>query len=136
MMIDELIDGIRVWYLMPEVLSRPIILNLWGMTGVGKTDLVRKLVKSSGQQERFIEVELSNGDTTSYYSSVGAVLDRNGMNDDKPKIVLFDEIQRFNTLDADGKPLVNTKFTDFWELLSDGRLSKRERSNLDSACPT
>ncbi len=43
--IDELIDGIRVWYLMPEVLSRPVILNLWGMTGVGKTDLVRKLVK-------------------------------------------------------------------------------------------
>jgi rubrerythrin len=131
--IDELIDGIRVWYLMPEVLSRPVILNLWGMTGVGKTDLVRKLVKSLGQQERFIEVELSNGDTTSYHSSVGAVLDRNGMNDDKPKIVLFDEIQRFNTLDADGKPLVNTKFTDFWELLSDGRLSKRERSNLDTA---
>jgi rubrerythrin len=131
--IDELIDGIRVWYLMPEVLSRPVILNLWGMTGVGKTDLVRKLVKSLGQQERFIEVELSNGDTTSYHSSVGAVLDRNGMNDDKPKIVLFDEIQRFNTLDADGKPLMNTKFTDFWELLSDGRLSKRERSNLDSA---
>jgi rubrerythrin len=131
--IDELIDGIRVWYLMPEVLSRPVILNLWGMTGVGKTDLVRKLVKSLSQQERFIEVELSNGDTTSYYSSVGAVLDRNGMNDDKPKIVLFDEIQRFNTLDPEGKPLVNTKFTDFWELLSDGRLSKRERSNLDTA---
>ena len=131
--IDELIDGIRVWYLMPEVLSRPVILNLWGMTGVGKTDLVRKLIKSLGQQERFIEVELSNGDTTNYYSSVGAVLDRNNMNDDKPKVVLFDEIQRFNTLDSDGKPLVNTKFTDFWELLSDGRLSKRERTNLDSA---
>ncbi len=34
--IDELIDGIRVWYLMPEVLSHPVILNLWGMTRVGK----------------------------------------------------------------------------------------------------
>jgi hypothetical protein len=131
--IDELIDAMRVWYLMPEVLSRPVIINLWGMTGVGKTDLVRRLIKSLELQDRFLEVELSNGDDTRYYNSVGAVLDRNSLNDDQPKIVLFDEIQRFNTLDSDGKPLQSTKFTDFWELLSDGRLSRRERSNLDSA---
>ncbi len=131
--IDELIDSMRVWYLMPEVLSRPIIINLWGMTGVGKTDLVRRLIKSLDLQDRFLEVELSNGDDTRYYNSVGAVLDRNSLNDDRPKVVLFDEIQRFNTLDADGKPLQVTKFTDFWELLSDGRLSRRERNNLDSA---
>ncbi len=109
--IDELIDSMRVWYLMPEVLSRPIIINLWGMTGVGKTDLVRRLIKSLDLQDRFLEVELSNGDDTRYYNSVGAVLDRNSLNDDRPKVVLFDEIQRFNTLDADGKPLQVTKFT-------------------------
>jgi hypothetical protein len=44
--IDELIDAIRIWFLMPEVLSRPVIINLWGMTGVGKTDLVRRLVRA------------------------------------------------------------------------------------------
>jgi Peptidase family M41/ATPase family associated with various cellular activities (AAA) len=130
-MIDELIDTLRVWYLMPEVLTRPVIVNLWGMTGVGKTDLVRRLVKILNMQDRFAEVELSNGDTTQWHSSVGSVLERNGLQDSKPKIVLFDEIQRFNTLDSDGKPLENTKFTDFWELLSDGRLAKRERDDLD-----
>jgi hypothetical protein len=130
-MIYELIDTMRVWYLMPEVLTRPVIINLWGMTGVGKTDLVRRLVKLLDLQDRFAEVELSNGDTTQWLSSVGTVLERNGMQDSKPKIVLFDEIQRFNTLDVEGKPLENTKFTDFWELLSDGRLAKRERDDLD-----
>ena len=27
--IDELVDYIQIWYLMPEVLTRPIIVNLW-----------------------------------------------------------------------------------------------------------
>ncbi|MGB2700695.1 MAG: hypothetical protein WBC31_10050, partial [Candidatus Phosphoribacter baldrii] len=30
--IDELCDAVAVWYLMPEVLSRPLVVNLWGMT--------------------------------------------------------------------------------------------------------
>jgi hypothetical protein len=129
--IDELIDAIRIWFLMPEVLSRPVIVNLWGMTGVGKTDLVRRLVRAIDFQERFAEVELSNSDSTSYQSSVSSILDSNNINDDKPSIVLFDEIQRFNTLNGDGSPVQSTKYTDFWELLSDGRLAKRSRDDLD-----
>ena len=41
--IDQLCSYVRIWYLMPEILTRPVIVNLWGMTGVGKTDLVRRL---------------------------------------------------------------------------------------------
>ncbi len=129
--IDSLLDYIQIWYLMPEILTRPIIVNLWGMTGVGKTDLVRRLVKLLDYTDRFCEIELSNIDETSYHTSVSSVLSRNKMNDGRPCIVLFDEIQRFNTKDHDGNPLPQAKFTDFWELLSDGRLSKKEKDNID-----
>ncbi len=132
--IDELIDYIQIWYLMPEVLSRPIIVNLWGMTGVGKTDLIRKLVSKLNYQDRFTEVELSNGDSGgNWRSSVSSLLDSNNITDGLPAIVLFDEIQRFNTIDTDGNPIQNAKFQDFWELLSDGRLAKREvKEDIDS----
>ena len=123
--IDELIDYIQIWYLMPEILTRPIIVNLWGMTGVGKTDLIRKLVSKLDYQDRFVEVELSNGEST-WNSSVSSILETNGINNAKPAIVLFDEIQRFYTIDSEGKPLLNTRFQDFWELLSDGKLAKRD----------
>lgn len=124
--IDDLCDGIAVWYTMPEILDRPVIVNLWGMTGVGKTDLIRRLVRHLDIQEHFVEIELSNGDSTSWHSSVASRLNESGALRGEPTLLLFDEIQRFNTIDSDGKPLVNTKFSDFWELLSDGRLSRRE----------
>jgi hypothetical protein len=129
--IDQLIQGIRVWYVMPELLTRPTIVNLWGMTGVGKTDLIRRLVNSLNFQDRYIEIELSNIDETSYESSIYTVLSESKMHDGKPSIILFDEIQKFYTLDNDGIPLQKTKFADFWELLSDGKLTKRIRGSLD-----
>jgi hypothetical protein len=129
--IDDLLDYIQIWYLMPEILSRPIIVNLWGMTGVGKTDLVRRLIKCLNFQDRFVEIELSHTEGSSWDSSVGSSLDRNGISDGKPAIVLFDEIQRFNTINSDGSPVQSSRFTDFWELLSDGKLSKRVKDDLD-----
>ncbi len=129
--INDLLDYIQIWYLLPEVLNRPIIVNLWGMTGVGKTDLVRKMVSFLDFQDRFTEVELSNIDQSSWQTNVSSILSNNGLNDEKPAIVLFDEIQRFNTLDHEGNPMPQTKFTDFWEMLSDGKLSKRQKDDLD-----
>ncbi|AZA80969.1 peptidase M41 [Chryseobacterium lactis] len=129
--IDDIMEYIQIWYLMPEILTRPVVINLWGMTGVGKTDLVRKMVRFLEFQNRFVEIELSNSDETSWSKSVSDIFQSNGLSDEKPSIVLFDEIQRFNTLDPDGTPVPQTKFTDFWELLSDGRLSKREREDLE-----
>jgi Peptidase family M41/ATPase family associated with various cellular activities (AAA) len=129
--IDSLLEYIQIWYLMPEILTRPIVVCLWGMTGVGKTDLVRRLVKYLDFQDRFSEIELGNSDNTSWYSSVSTILSMNDMMDSRPAIVLFDEIQRFNTIESDGSPVPNTKFTDFWELLSDGRLAKRTKDDLD-----
>ncbi len=127
--IDELVDYIQIWYLMPEVLTRPIIVNLWGMTGVGKTDLVRKLVNKLNYQDRFVEVELSNSSAGAsgyqHYNTVANILTNNRVDDGKPSIILFDEIQRFCTIDVEGKPIQNTSFNDFWELLSDGKLAKR-----------
>ncbi|PWN69838.1 peptidase M41 [Chryseobacterium phosphatilyticum] len=129
--IDDIMEYTQIWYLMPEILTRPVVINLWGMTGVGKTDLVRKLVRFLEFQNRFVEIELSNTDETSWSKSVADIFQSNGLSDEKPSIVLFDEIQRFNTIDPDGLPVPQTKFTDFWELLSDGRLSKREREDLE-----
>lgn len=129
--IDNLLDYIQIWYLMPEILSRPIIVCLWGMTGVGKTDLVRRLIKYLEFQDRFTEMELGNNDETSYIRSVSTVLSQEGFDDGRPAVILFDEIQRFHTVEPDGSPVSKTQFTDFWQLLSDGRLPKRDKDDVE-----
>jgi len=126
--VDQLIDAVRVWFVMPEALSRPIVVNLWGMTGVGKTDLIRRLVAGLEFQHRFLEIELVNSER---HSTVTGALNNNNLNDADPKIILFDEVQRFHTLNQKGEPVASGTYPDFWELLSDGRLSRRNRQDLD-----
>ena len=56
--IDRVIDSVRAWYVLPELVSRPVIVCLWGLTGTGKTQLVRRLAQLLGFYDRFIEVQM------------------------------------------------------------------------------
>ena len=58
--IDSFIDNVKIWYAVPELQMRPLIINLWGMTGVGKTDLIRNFVKLIKFNDRFIELQMDN----------------------------------------------------------------------------
>ena len=124
--IDKIISNLTTWYIFPQLLSRPVIICLFGMTGTGKTDMVRRLTRLLNFQDRFCEIELMNkGGSNSYswHSSVGGILGSNlNIQSGKPSIILFDEIQNFRTLDEHGHELSEYKFRDLWTLLSDGRL--------------
>jgi len=43
--IDEVISSMMPWYLFPGSQLRPTIINLWGLTGSGKTALVQCIVE-------------------------------------------------------------------------------------------
>lgn len=126
--IDEVIDrvfsNIEVWYLMPELLTRPIIINLWGLTGSGKTDLVRRLAEELDFEDKFVEVQLAGGSGGGYFSKTIAS-HLNGMNirPEDQSILLLDEIQRFSHKDDDGHTEHVNDYQDIWMLLSDGQLS-------------
>ena len=44
--INQIVDSIRTWYCFPETLSKPLIVNLWGITGTFKTSVLRRLVET------------------------------------------------------------------------------------------
>ena len=56
--IDRVIDSVRAWFVLPELVSRPVIVCLWGLTGTGKTQLVRRLAQLLGFYDRFVEVQM------------------------------------------------------------------------------
>jgi hypothetical protein len=122
LVIDRIISSIESWYCTPETLTRPTIINLWGLTGNGKTDLVRRLVKSLNFSDRFVEIQLTNkgSSTHTYQSSLQSVLDSSNIDPEEPGILLLDEMQRFRSIDETGKEIHDYSFQDLWMLLSDG----------------
>jgi hypothetical protein len=120
--IDKIISSIKAWYCMPELLTRPTIVNLWGLTGNGKTDLVRRLVKSIDFVDNFVEIQMTNKGSSSntYATSLQGLLGGSNIAPEEPGILLLDEIQRFRSVDSEGKEIHDYHFQDLWMLLSDG----------------
>lgn len=119
--IDRVMDTIRAWYVLPEIINRPVIVNLWGLTGTGKTQLIRSLSKKLGFYDRLIEVQMdgySNGGGT----SIGSMLSDSAITEGTPGILVLDEFQRFRTIDRDGRERKVEYYMDVWGLLSDGKL--------------
>ncbi|UXH78740.1 AAA family ATPase [Roseateles amylovorans] len=123
--IDRVIDSVRAWYLMPELISRPVIICLWGLTGTGKTQLVRRLAQLLGFYDRFVEVQMdgfSNGAGWRGAQSISGMLTQSGVREGEPGILVLDEFQRFRTIDNKRVDVRVERYQDVWALLSDGRL--------------
>jgi hypothetical protein len=123
--IDRVIDSVRAWYVLPELVSRPVIVCLWGLTGTGKTQLVRRLAQLLGYYDRFVEVQMdgfSNGAGWRGAQSISGMLAQSGVREGEPGILALDEFQRFRTIDGKRNELRVERYPDVWALLSDGRL--------------
>jgi hypothetical protein len=124
--IDRVLDSLRAWYLLPALITRPVIVCLWGLTGTGKTELARKVARKLGFYDRFVEVQMdgfSPGSTWRSAGSISAMLGQSGIAEGEPGILLLDEFQRYRTIDTKGDDLKVERYQDVWMLLSDGRLA-------------
>ena len=121
--IDKTISTISSWFIMPELQSRPLIINLWGLTGVGKTALIRKLVEYIDFDQKFLEIhiptQLTENNSLSYQLADCGVLENS------PGIILLDEFQGFRSIDQQGQHKEPKALQDIWQLLSDGKISNK-----------
>ncbi len=146
--IDDIISKIETWYIMPEILERPVIVNLWGLTGVGKTDLVRNLVSFLDFDSKYLEMQMNaNGKIELEYSedrfdyvscneftSVRETLSKaSTIKSGTPGIILFDEFQRYRTITEQGSDAKQDGMHDIWSLLSDGKFGG-SKQNKESIC--
>ena len=120
--IDRVIDAVRAWYVMPQLIARPVIVCLWGLTGTGKTQLTRLLVQKLGFYDRYVEVQMdgfSNGAGWYTPDSISGMLGESGIDEGEPGVLLLDEFQRYRTIDNRRQDIKVARYQDVWALLSD-----------------
>lgn len=119
--IEALLDAFKPWYLFAETQERPRSIGLWGMTGTGKSSLVRSLVKATGVEDRtfWLDAGESNED---YWLEKFITLMEEHLNG-APFILVVDEFQHARTKQEDGaKRSEPGMLRRFWEMLDTGRI--------------
>lgn len=124
--IDMLIDSITGWYLGTTVGDRPTIVNIWSITGLGKTSLIRMLMDELQAANRLIEITLDNSAVQDERMTVLRRVSKAVGNNRNDLCLFIDEFQNMQTIDKEGKPVRNTPYQDLWTLLSDGRFFTKE----------
>ncbi|WPB58788.1 peptidase M41 [Xylophilus sp. GOD-11R] len=122
--IDRVIDAVRAWYVWPQLIRRPVIVCLWGLTGTGKTQLTRRLAQLLDFYDRFVEVQMDGFSHGAAFrvSTISALLGESSIVEGSPGMLVLDEFQRFRTIHPKGDDVKVERYQDVWTLLSDGRL--------------
>lgn len=119
--INEVVDNISSWYYLPILQEKPVIINLWGLTGVGKTSLIYRLVELIDFQDSFYRFDL--GEKEGSFSFRDSLDDLCENNDTSPVVIALDEIQNSRTVTGPFRQEVeNDKNRMIWELIDSGRI--------------
>ncbi len=118
--IDTIMSNVKMWYLFSSIQTAPLIINLYGLTGVGKTSLVKRIFQLLDLQEDIIDFNFSGVSEFSQYELLRKLEDSRKI-DEKPRIFIFDEFQNASTLNEMGNERDNRgMMATIWELLDTG----------------
>ena len=116
--IDNINNSIISWYCFPEIMKRPLVINLWGMTGIGKTSLIRRLVELLEYSEKYFHF-----DTNSYGNGSATFEDIYNVCRGQPFVLTLDEFQLARTIDEEKKEQINNSLKHIWDILDSGKFS-------------
>lgn len=133
--IDEIIKCVSPWYITPEVLERPIVVSLFGMSGTGKTSIVRRLTELLRISWKTVEFDC--GEESNESSSMSIVdrftetlgLDTNSFITEESTndvVFVFDEFQYARTINESGEEVIKPTLRPIWNIIDSGKLSVNE----------
>ena len=119
--IDEILNTLQPWYLFNEAQTHPLIINLWGLTGTGKTSLVNRLVNLLKKEQAYFRFEMSDHKNKDVNRQLSNALE---LYEDEDYILCFDEFQHIRTKDEAGHEVDNDLGFNLWDLLDNGEFDR------------
>lgn len=118
--IDQIADAIASWLFFPEMQEKPVIINLWGLTGIGKTSLVKRFSQLIDYNEKYYRFDL--GESTGKYFDIQDSFKEIYENCDKePFIIGLDEFQFARTINEKQEEIDKSSSRAIWDLLDSGK---------------
>lgn len=135
--IDRLIHLVTPPLVLPEIIEKPYIINLWGMTSTGKTSTVKRLIELLGENCIQIPVNTISKDKGFESESItNAILRQFGFSEyshdgvslvDIPKrhLIIIDEAQHLKSKNEKGESIEQPNRAEIWEILNTGKIDYR-----------
>lgn len=130
--LDQLQEAIISWYVTPEIIERPVVINLWGMTGTGKTSVVRRLLEELYLQPDTISFDCGQASNEYQGTSITDKIcemfnsDEFGGAEKNNMVFVFDEFQYARTINEQGEELTKSTLRPIWNLIDSGILNYTE----------
>lgn len=118
--IDQMGNAITSWFFFPEMQDRPVIINLWGLTGIGKTSLIKRLSELLDFSERYFRFDLGEC-SGEYFDIQDSFKDIYENCDGEPFIIGLDEFQLARTINEDQEEVDRASIRAIWDLLDSGK---------------
>lgn len=124
--IDEVMDNVRSWYLYPQLQTRPLVIAIWGLSGTGKTVLVRRISQLLDIEKDFVYWNFASISESSSWE-IENQIEEELSNEKSNRMFVYDEFQYAATLNPKTGDERDNKsgLKPFWELLDTGLIHKR-----------
>lgn len=127
--IDQLGSSVYAWYVTPEIITRPTIVSIWGMTGTGKTSVVKRLISLLYLDD--VRISFDCGECRDNNKSISTdIMDTFGKSEESDSgdrfsgsnsiVFMFDEFQYARTINESGEEEVAPSLRPIWSILDSG----------------
>jgi len=121
--IDNIIDNVRPYYIFPKSLKRPLVINLFGMTATGKTDLVQRMITLIGLEKKYVRFDVGECANANAFRIREDFTQKLCKKNDNNMVIVFDEIQFGRTISEKGEEINRDSLRSMWELIDSGVLT-------------
>jgi len=124
--IDEIMDNVRTWYLYPQLQTRPLVICIWGLSGTGKSSLVKRISELLRIEKDYVYWNFASISEQSSWE-IENQIEEELSNESSNRMFVYDEFQYAATINpSNGEERDNKSgLKPFWELLDSGLLHKR-----------